>query len=102
MYQGVHLDDIAPTLVQNGVGFRAYRDVYKMDSTCLDSINDVFCGSLWCGGHSALGVEFHSFFDKDRKFFNGDFAPTYMDFCDALTNRGNTDFFTDEFAMDDW
>jgi len=38
----------------------------------------------------------------DRKFFNGDFAPTYMDFCDALNNRGNTDFFMDDGAMDDW
>ena len=76
MYQGVHLDDIAPTLVENGVGFRAYRDTYKMDSACEASINEAFCGSLWCGGHSGLGVEFHSFFDKDRKFFNGDFAPT--------------------------
>lgn len=102
MYQGVHLDDVAPTLVQNGVGFRAYRDVYKMDSTCEASINRAFCGSLWCGGHSALGVEFHSFFDKDRKFFNGNFAPTYMNFCDAKTNTGTTDFFTDDGAIDDW
>lgn len=102
MYMGVHLDDIAPTLVQNGVGFKAYRDVYKMDSTCEASPNSAYCGSLWCGGHSGLGVEFHSFFDEDRQFFNGDFAPTYMDFCDALTNKGNTDFFTDDGAMDDW
>ena len=57
MYQGVHLDDIAPTLVENGVGFRAYRDTYKMDSACEASINEAFCGSLWCGGHSGLGVE---------------------------------------------
>lgn len=102
VYQGVHLDDIAPTLVQNSVGFHAFRDVYKEDKACSASSNEAYCGSIWTTGHSGLGIEMKAFFDPSKAFFNGEFAPTYMDFCDHKSNEGTKDMFDDDQAMDDW
>jgi len=79
--------------------------MYESDPTCSASPHKEFCGSLWAGGHSGLGVEFHSFFDPDFKFFSGDFKPSYMDFCNIETNTGGDheyDIYDDESALDDW
>lgn len=92
VYTHVHLDDIAPTLVENGVGFRAFRDMYASDPLCMDAAHAELCGSIWTTGHSALGIEMHSFFSEDLTFFNGDFQPTYLDFCNAADGTGDASF----------
>jgi len=87
------------------VGFHAFRLMYNNDKSCYESEHKEFCGSLWMGGHSGLGVEMHSFFDPDEKFFNGNFKPTYMNFCNIKTNSGGDhmyDMYLDDLGMDDW
>ena len=105
VYRETWLDDIAPTLVANGVNFHAMRDIYASDNYCQESKIESECGSIWSEGTSGLAIEMHSFFkpassdvDGGKSFFTGDFAPTYMDFCNADTNRGAYSFDYSETA----
>ena len=88
VYRKAFLDDMAPTLVQNGVRFKAFKDIYASDSFCEMAKIENDCGSIWSEGVSGLGIEMHSFFNPDYPFFSGDFQPTYMDFCNFDTNKG--------------
>ena len=94
IYRDIWLDDIAPTLVENGVRFHAmYGD--PDDSYCVSSKIDYECGSIWSEGTAGLAIEMHSFFkpqtsdaDGGKTFFSDEFEPSFMDFCNAETNSG--------------
>ena len=84
------------------------RDIYASDKYCLGSKIASACGSIWSEGTSGLAIEMHSYFkpeasdaDGGKAFFTGEFSPTYMDFCNAETNRGPSDMDFDDDDGDD-